>query len=160
MVVDIGAGAGGVFDKYIANNKIGKVLSIEPNQEFAQEFERRRAQLKRPEQFKLLLAGGEDSKAIIEAAQDFFPSDLADNDLNICFHISLSFFWQSKAMLAKLAKTIALFEDFYYQRKGKGRVKIVYLTIEGERLNQLLSQERGSVKLNKIVLRQINQNKI
>ena len=160
LVVDIGAGAGGVFDKYIANPKIGKVLSVEPNKEFAQEFERRRAQLKRPSQFKLLLAGGEDSESIIQAAQDFFPSDLGQNDLNICFHISLSFFWKDKAMLEKLAHTIALLQDFYYERKGQGRVKIVYLTIEGERLNRLLSKEGGSVKLNKIRLRQIDQNKI
>jgi len=160
FVVDIGAGAGGVFDKYIANPKIGKVLSIEPNKEFAKEFERRQDQLKRPNQFKLLLTGGEDSEKIIQAAQDFFPSNLGNNDLNICFHISLSFFWKDKAMLKKLAHTITLLEEFYNERNGKGRVKIVYLTIEGERLNKLLSKDRGSVKLNKIELRRIDQNKI
>jgi hypothetical protein len=160
MVIDIGAGAGGVFDKYIANPDIGKVLSIEPNKEFAEEFERRRKNLKKPDQFKLLLSGGEESDRIIDAAKDFFPSNFGDNDLIICFHISLSFFWKNKEMLKALAETISKIESFYKQNMGRGEVKILYLTIEGSRVENLFQQYGNMVKLNDIELRKISDNEV
>ena len=160
MVIDIGAGAGGVFDKYIANPNIGQVLSIEPNRNFGQEFKRRRALLKNPDQFKLIEAGGEDSNKIIEAAKDFFPLEFEENDLNICFHISLSFFWQNKKMLNSLAKTIGEIEKLYQERKGKGKIKIVYLTIEGNRLNKLFEKEGNTIELNNILLRRMKKNEV
>ena len=159
-VIDIGAGAGGVFRKYTANNKIKQVLSIEPNKEFGKEFERRRQTLKNPEQFKLIEAGGEDSKIIIKAAEDFFPTNFAENDLNICFHISLSFFWQNKKMLKELANTITAIEKFYQERKGTGNVKIIYLTIEGNRLKSLFDKEGNTVTLNNVLLRRMQKDKI
>ena len=37
-VVDIGAGKGGDISKYVQNKKITKILAIEPNEEFVEEF--------------------------------------------------------------------------------------------------------------------------
>lgn len=159
-VIDIGAGAGGVFKKYTANISIKKVLSIEPNKEFGKEFERRRLNLKKPEQFKLIEAGGEDTEIIIKAAEAFFPENFGENDLNICFHISLSFFWQNEKMLKALANTITAIEKFYEKRNGRGQVKIVYLTIEGERLKSLFNREGDNIKLNNILLRRMPNDKV
>lgn len=156
-VIDIGAGAGGVFNKYIANKNIKKVLSIEPNVEFGKEFERRRMNLQKPDQFKLIEAGGEDNEKIIEAAKNFFPESFGENDLNICFHISLSFFWKDKEMLSSLARTILDIEKYY---QGEGKVKIVYLTIEGHLLNNLFETQGNTVILNNIVLKRINDNQV
>ena len=160
LVIDIGAGKGGVFGKYTNNASIGRVLSIEPNKEFAEEFEKRRAELKNPGQFKLLLAGGEEGDRIIEAARDFFPQNLGDNDLNICFHISLSFFWKNEKMLKMLAETIQKIESFYHQREGKGKIRIVYLTIEGSRVDEMFNKLGNDVLLNDIQMKKIDEKEI
>lgn len=161
LVIDIGAGAGGVFDKYTANKKIGKVLGIEPNKEHLLEFERRRENLKNPSQFDIIEAGGENTEKIIQAAKSFFPADFEEiGDLNICFNISLSFFWKDKAMLEALNKTITEIEKLYQERNGTGSVKIVYLTIEGERFKRLFQERGNNIELNNIILRKISNNEV
>lgn len=155
-VIDIGAGAGGVLNKYLKNDRIKKVLSVEPNLEFAEEFERRRNKIskdKDKDKFKLIIAGGEDTEEIISNAIDFL--DL-DDEINICFHISLSFFWKNKKMLMNLSNTIKKIKQLTQKK-----VNIVYLTIEGNRVENLFNSiKKDNIKLNNIFLKKINKNEI
>ena len=49
---------------------------------------------------------------------------------------------------------------FYQERKGTGNVKIIYLTIEGNRLKSLFDKEGNTVTLNNVLLRRMQKDKI
>ena len=137
-VIDIGSGKGGDLDKYWINNKIKKVLCIEPNQEFGEEFIRRMLLKRYTSKFKLIIGGGEDCDKIINNIEDYFPDDFRNHNLNINFMISLSFFWKSDTYLDSLVKTIDTIKELYDSRNGNRKVLVNFFTIEGERVQKCL----------------------
>ena len=130
-VIDIGSGNGGDIAKFGSNSKIEKVLSIEPNDQFSEEFEKRLQKSKYSQKFKLLKGvKGEDKEEILEG-MNFFPKNMKDKVLNISFMISLSFFWSSEENLLKLADTINSINKEYKSREGNRNINIVFYTIDG-----------------------------
>lgn len=159
-VVDIGSGKGGDLPKYMSNRQIKSILAIEPNQEFMTELERRLSNMKNTIPIETLLSGGEATNTILESAKSFFPENFGKENINICFNISLSFFWKDDKMLMALAETIKKLEEFYYARQGEGKVIISYLTIEGNRLNQLFQKKGEEIKLNTVTLRKMDEHQV
>jgi hypothetical protein len=60
--------------------------------------------------------------------------------------LSLSFFWRDKIMLGALVQTINVIRNYYYANGGKSPIKIVFLTIEGERAFKLLEKYDFKIK--------------
>jgi len=151
-LIDIGSGRGGDITKM---KKFSRILSIEPNEENMKEFKRRLSQENKDIQnkFATLIAGGEEYERIIEAIRVTFGDSFGTKPLYISMMLSLSFFWKSKEMLQQLANTLNLIKEEYYKNvpknmKGKNTVKFLFLTIEGERVINFLSENGSSVQLN------------
>ena len=159
-VIDIGSGKGGDLDKYWYNSKIKKVLCIEPNQEFAEEFTRRMLTKRYNNKFKLIISGGEDCDKIISNAEDFFPSDFINHNLNINFMISLSFFWKSDVLLNSLIRTISYIRELYHSRKGNRKILINFFTIEGSRVQNIFKELGNNITLNTIHMSREGEKKI
>ena len=160
-VVDIGSGKGGDISKYVQNKKITKILAIEPNEEFVEEFKSRlqKQSSRDKEKFKLVVAGGEDTSKIAENMESFFPEDMSGEDMNINFMISLSFFWKTKTMLDKLGQTVGKIKDIYMKRGGK-QIQINYFTIVGNRLLKLFEERGNEIFLNTIILKKSSKNEV
>lgn len=145
VVLDIGAGNGGDLLKYKSNNNISKVLAIEPNSEFVEEYINRAKKMKlNPDKFiEPLNCGGEESEKI----KNYFHSHVNKNEeVNVVMMLSLSFFW-SEGRLKKLVETINMLSE---------RVNIYYFTIIGSRVKDLFERLGDTVKLNTITLKYIN----
>lgn len=146
-VVDIGSGKGGDIAKFGGNNKIEKILSVEPNKEFANEFEERLKKSKFEKKFKLLKdVKGEDKDEIIRE-MNFFPENMEDKILNITFMISLSFFWSSEENLLNLADTINSITKEYKRRKGNRNINLVFFTINGYQVEKYF-KKLGKLEVN------------
>ena len=160
-VIDIGAGNGGDIVKFGSNSKIEKVLSIEPNEEFSAEFEKRLEKSKYPRKFKLLKGvKGEDNEEILEG-MNFFPKNMKDKVLNISFMISLSFFWSSEKNLLKLADTINSINKEYKSRKGNRNINIVFYTIDGYQVENYFKRlDKLQENLNTISLKFDGKNQL
>lgn len=154
-VIDIGGGHGGDIDKYIKNEKIVKVFSIEPQEDFIEEF-KRRVNLYKSDKFLIVRGGGEESEKIIKESSKFFGKTHEQN-ININFMISLSFFWKSRKMLESLAKTINGIKEHY----SSSKVLINFLTIEGNKLEKLFDTNQSDIiKLNNVTMIRKDKNKI
>lgn len=157
-VVDLGSGKGGDLKKYKDNRRLKKILYLEPNTEFIEEFKRRQENLSMPGD--IIQGGAEETLKIMTKARAYFPESFGKENLNINFMISLSFFWKSEEMLSSLADTINQLKDLYYQRMGSGDILIHFLTIEGTRLTKLFSERGDNIKLNNVILRRVGGNQI
>ena len=161
-VVDIGAGKGGDISKFGFNSKIKKVLSVEPNKEFSDEFSRRLSKSRFGDKFYLLeQTKGEDTEKILQGMKNAFPEDMSKDKLTVTFMISLSFFWSSKANLQKLANTLLQINKEYKTRGGKFKLEIVYYTIDGEKVENLFKKiDKNMVSWNTITLKKGGKNQI
>lgn len=153
-VLDIGGGKGGDIGKYGINSKIKKVLAVEPNLEFAEEFSQRLEVSKWREKFGLLKGvKGEDSEIITKAIENFLPDSMKEEKLTITFMISLSFFWSSKEILNSLARTLNEVKRVYLEKGGDKPVDVVFFTIDGEKVETLFQKyKKDSITLNTITL--------
>ena len=145
VVLDIGAGNGGDLLKYKNNNKITKVLAVEPNKDFVDEYISRTKNMKLDNKkfIEPLNCGGEESDKI----KKYFDNYVNKNEeINIVMMLSLSFFW-SEGRLEKLIETINMLAE---------RVNIYYFTIVGVRVKNLFKRLGDNIKLNTITLKYIN----
>ena len=152
-VIDIGAGNGGDINKYGSNEKIKKILAVEPHPPFSNEFEKRLKSSKFKNKFSLLReTKGEDTEDIVNG-MSFFPSNMSSQTLNITFMISLSFFWSSRENLLLLADTINAISKEYRKRSGDKEIKIVFYTIDGYKVEDYFSSAgKNKVNWNTITL--------
>ena len=160
-VIDMGAGNGGDISKYGYNKKIKKILAVEPNPEYSNNFKKRLSASPFVDKFNLLSeVKAEDTQIILEG-MNFFPKNLRNSQLNIVFMISLSFFWSSEENLKQLAYTINSINKEYKNRGGNKEIKIVFYTIIGkEVVNFFKKIGKTSVKLNTITLSLSGKNQV
>ena len=164
-VIDIGAGKGGDLAKFGYNSKIKKVLSVEPNKEFSEEFKRRLSMprfYKFNEKFRLLEeTKGEDTEKILDGMKNFFPDDMSKEKLTLTFMISLSFFWSSRDNLQKLANTILQIDKEYKARGGQYKLEMVYYTINGDKVEKVFKElKKNEVVWNTITLKKGGKNQV
>lgn len=157
-VIDIGSGKGGDLDKYINNENIKKVFSIEPQTEFIEEYNRRLSNFKNGRnKFYNVQGGGEDTDKIIKESSKWFNDIQKYDKININFMVSLSFFWRDQKTLKKLAHTIDAIRKKYKQQK----ILINFLTIEGTRVEKLFeNKDNDKVVLNTITLIKKGDNQV
>lgn len=161
-VIDIGAGNGGDISKFGSNEKIKRVLSVEPNLSFSDEFSRRLKNSKYNNKFHLLRGvKGEEKSKIIEGMNYFFPKNMRGQRLSISFMISLSFFWSSEENLLKLADTINSINAEYKNRNGTENLRIIFYTIDGYRVEEYFSKiGKNKITLNTITLSFNGENQV
>ena len=160
-VVDIGAGNGGDIKKYGFNNKVRKVLAVEPHLPFADEFENRLYASQFKNKFSLLKGvKGEDKEEIIDGMK-FFPDNMSSHRLNITFMISLSFFWSSRENLLLLVDTINSISREYRRRNGDKEIRIVFYTIDGYKVEKFFGDlGKNKVNLNTITISFDGENQV
>ena len=153
FIIDMGAGRGGDINKFGANEKIKKIISVEPNLEFAKEFKSRLEKSNYKNKFSILPGvKSEDTKEIIRG-MDFFPKTMKGENLTITFMLSLTYFWESQENLMRLVTTIKNIRDEYKRREGDKDVKIIYYTINGYKVESFFSElGKNTVRLNTIFL--------
>ena len=146
-LIDIGAGRGGDIDKM---NKFSRILSIEPWKPYFDEFKRRLSKKSEDFQsrFHLLECGGEETDKITEKVKEVFGKDLGSKPLYISFMLSLSFFWKSKSFLFSLIQTINGIRRLYYESGGVEPIKIIFMTIEGDRAYKILQKYNFKIMKN------------
>ncbi|CAH6418654.1 mRNA capping enzyme [uncultured virus] len=139
-VVDIGAGQGGDLSKM---RHLNRILAVEPDEKKLTEYKRRAGIQRGTEapmssKVSLLVAGGEESKRIIEAASEWFnwgkplPAGGKRPPLYVTMMLSLSFFWKDAAMLQGLANTLQGLRAAYRASGGTEPVRFMFFTIEGK----------------------------
>lgn len=154
-VIDIGGGHGGDINKYEKNEKIIKVFSIEPQENFIEEY-KRRIKLYKSNKYLIIKGGGEETEKIIKESSKYFGNTHSEN-ININFMISLSFFWKNRKMLESLANTIKRIKEHY----SSSKILINFLTIEGNNLEQLFETKKTDIiKLNNVTMIRKDKNKI
>jgi hypothetical protein len=157
-VVDIGFGKGGDAIKYNKNDKILRVMGVEPNPDFYSAAKERKIGDKI---FKVDDLKGEDSEKVEKEFLKVFPSDMSNGKMTVAFMISLSFFWESKEILTSLAKTIQLIHKRYKERGGKFKTEIVFYTIDGYKVEKFFQEEKSKVfKEGSINLRLVGENQV
>jgi len=154
-LIDIGSGKGGDLSKW---KLFRKVLAIEPNVGYIHEFERRLEERGMRGKVEILNTRGEDTDMISDNVCSFLPDDLEGKKVYISFMFSLGFFWESDKALQSLADTVNKINQHVIDRDGD-RCEIVFVTIDGNRLNSLLENfdsskvpGKRSVDLNTIMI--------
>jgi hypothetical protein len=155
-LIDIGAGRGGDLSKYKSGH-FTKILAIEPYEPNYKEFLRRLSQKSNDDirtKINTLMCGGEEYQLILQKVKETFGDELGKAPLTISMMLSLSFFWlNGSSMLYKLANTINLIKEAFYDAGGKsGELRFIFLTIEGERTYNLLTSNDNYIKLNNTTL--------
>ena len=139
-LIDIGSGKGGDLTKW---KRYSKVLAIEPNTSYIHEFEHRLEDQDMRDKVDILNARGEDTDTIVANVDSFLPEDLDGKKVYISFMFSLGFFWESDKALQSLSDTINGINKKVTERDGD-RCEILFITIDGKRLNSLLENFNSS----------------
>ena len=139
-LIDFGSGKGGDLTKW---KRFSKVLAIEPNVGYIHEFERRLEDRGMEDKVEILNTRGEDTDMIVDNVCSFLPDDLDGKKVYISFMFSLGFFWESNKALQSLADTINGINQLVTERDGD-RCEILFITIDGKRLNSLLENFNSS----------------
>lgn len=137
-ILDIGSGRGGDVSRW---NRLtdrdnptttGFVVAVEPNDNNRTELVRRVEAFALQEKVSIIPTGGEDTVAITEAVRQHIPGGKVDA---VTLMLSMSFLWASDAHLDALVRTIVT------NLKPGG--KVVFLTIDGEVIQQLFEPALG-----------------
>lgn len=139
-LIDIGSGKGGDITKW---KKFKKVLAIEPNVSYIHEFERRLEDYNFRDKVDILNTRGEDTDTISANVSNFLPQDLDGKKVYISFMFSFGFFWETDKAIQSLADTINKINEIVFDRDGN-RCEILFVTIDGKRLNTLLENFNSS----------------
>lgn len=123
-LVDIGSGRGGDLAKW---RNFTKVIAVEPNLENLKELQKRLANSNIKNKVKVIQAGGEDTDLIEKTMKEFFGQHQKADVVS--FMLSLSFFWDSQKHVEQIIETC--------NRVLKPDGKIIYLTIDGDSVQQL-----------------------
>ncbi len=100
-LLDIGSGKGGDIEKW-KNAKLSKVLAVEPNEEYIQEFKTRLNNSQYNGNVEIMRAQGQDVEDITGAVQQTFN----DRVNVISFMQSLTFFWERAELVDRLVSMI------------------------------------------------------
>lgn len=148
FIVDIGAGNGSDLNRNW--NHASCVLAIEP--EAYEGLLERLEDSDVKEKVVALKCKGEDTLLIRERFESMLKKiALIPSKLVIVFMISLTFFWKNEETLKALSNTILMLQEVYNQYKPDGKVRLLYYTVVGDKIEKYLL-EKGDVNLNGIEL--------
>lgn len=142
-VLDIGSGKGGDVNKW---RKLGSIVAIEPDSDNRQELHRRITLLNMHDKVTVVPTVGQDVSTITSIVNDKFSGKGVDG---IILMLSLSFFWENSDILESLVQLIVA------NLKQNG--KIIFLTIDGDAIEQLFEPIFGGSVFKEI---QINQARL
>lgn len=135
ILLDIGSGRGGDLSKW---RDYGAVIAVEPYHHNELRGRIKKSQIAVP--VEILPVGGEDTKYITDNIRKQFRTKV---DV-VALMLSLSFFWQSPEMLDGLVSTIV--------ENLKPDGKIIFLTIDGDLVEQVFNPDFSGQPLNGLTL--------
>jgi hypothetical protein len=130
-LLDIASGKGADVDKW---KRFSKVVAVEPNPENAKELKRRIKLNKMSDRVLVLETTGQNSSLINHKVRDFLGGK-ADN---CSIMLGMSFFWGKRSDFDSLVRTI----------KENTSNKLIFLTIDGDAVDQMFDPAFGGVKGN------------
>ncbi|MEO6066605.1 MAG: hypothetical protein ABIQ41_01335 [Gemmatimonadales bacterium] len=145
-ILDIGSGRGGDTAKWLrlkdqTDQNTGFVVAVEPNVDNREELVRRIATFGLQDKVLVVPTGGEDTVSITEAVRRHIPGGKVDA---VTLMLSMSFFWASDSHLESLVQTIL--------SNLKPGGKIVFLTIDGDTIEQIFEPALGGEKITDLIL--------
>ncbi len=150
-LLDIGGGEGGDVAKWLGltdpknPQTTGFVVTVEPNVNNTIELNRRVDLFGMRDKVRIVETGGEDTVAITNAVREFIPGGKVDA---VSLMLSMSFFWASSEHLDALVKTIVT------NLKPGG--KIIFLTINGDVIEQLFEPALGGPHITDLTIATAN----
>lgn len=135
FLIDVGSGRGGDISKW---NKFSKVLAIEPDQENYDElYQRVEKRRNKNVEISLLKSQFEDEVKIGNSVADFLPQVIGKNEeVYLSFMFSMSFFW-GPGGVSRITSVINRINEIIRIRGGD-KLKILFVTISGERIDKLI----------------------
>jgi len=146
-ILDIGSGNGGDAAKWIRltdrddPTNTGFVVAVEPNSNNRTKLVSRINTFNMQNKVKVVPTGGEDTIAITDAVRSHIPGGKVDV---VTLMLSMSFFWASSSHLDSLVNTIVT------NLKPGG--KIVFLTIDGDTVEQIFEPALGGPVITDLTL--------
>lgn len=137
VLLDIGSGRGGDVSKW---TEFSHVYAVEPDLENIEELRRRISLAKLEKQVTVINAKGEDYQTIISQMGDVMVD-------GISFMLSLTFFWESSDKLNGLIELI--------KRTLKPGGKVVFLTMDGDAVEQFFNPVFGGTRRKEFMANQI-----
>lgn len=147
-LIDIGAGKGGDISKW---DNFQRILAVEPDSSYVSEFRKRLSE--RPSVEKrvdIVNTSAEDTEKILQGLNSW--GDVGDSTVYISFMFSFGFLWDPERFDG-MVKTITGIND-----KLNTKCKILFITIDGQRLKSLFDESGDTLKLNTISLERIDTN--
>lgn len=143
ILLDIGSGRGGDINKWTVRKddstewKFDKIFAVEPNSEFRTEFKNRLENFPDKEVVTLIPTSGENTETVVKAMGGM-KADV------ISLMLSMSFFEESEGKYEGFIETIkqCLKSDGY----------IIFLTIDGDAVDQFFKYKPGSARLSGVEL--------
>lgn len=155
-LIDIGSGRGADIEKM---RKFSKVLCIEPDSVFLEEFVKRLNTSKEKDKFTILQAGGEETEKIVSKTIDVFGDEFGTKPVYVSIMLSLSFFWRDKDMLRSLIETLNGIKELARLNNPDTPVTFLFLTIEKTRTLKLLSKYNNSITFKDFFVMKYNEDK-
>lgn len=147
-ILDIGSGRGGDVAKWrrlATDTNTGFVVAVEPNDANRQQLMTRIGTFGLQDKVKVIATGGEDTISITEAVRQHIPGGKVDA---VTLMLSMSFFWASDAHLEALVQTIV--------NNLKPGGKIIFLTIDGDTIEQLFEPALGGLHIADLTIASAN----
>lgn len=147
-ILDIGSGRGGDVAKWrrlSADENTGFVVAVEPNDSNREELVNRIETFSMQDKVRILATGGEDTISITEAVREHIPGGKVDA---VTLMLSMSFFWASDSHLEALVQTIV--------NNLKPGGKIIFLTIDGDTVEQLFEPALGGQHITDLTIASAN----
>jgi len=131
-ILGIGTGNGGDADasKW---GKYSRIVSVEPDSLHIEEQKRRLITHGLSDRVKIVQTGGEDTNTIVQAVREWIPGGKVDT---VSLMLSLSFFWQSEAILDQLIQTIV--------QTLKPGGQVIFMTINGDAVKEIFDPTFGN----------------
>jgi len=136
-LLDIGSGRGGDIGKWLKFN--GNIIAVEPYKVNRDDLIKRINKSKIKHRVTVVPLGGEKTVEITKAVKENIPGGKVDV---VSLMLSMSFFWSSDKHLDALVNTIVT------NLKPGG--KIIFLTIDGDSLEELFNTNNKKVEMMKI----------
>lgn len=143
LLLDIGSGRGGDLSKF---NNFSKILCIEPNPEFAEEFRRRLVDYPSLRSKLTLLEVGCCSSDLTKRIISYFGDELKEKKIYISSMLSLSFFWKDRETTNSLIRMIREICSI------APSVEFIYLTVDGKLLKNLFDRKGDYLNLGPAIL--------
>lgn len=147
LLIDVGSGKGGDFDKF---GKFSKILMIEPDEDNIKDLVIRSKEYKNIS--SILKSRFEESEKVIDSVKLFLPKSIKQK-VYLSFMFSMTFFTKPGNM-DNIKRTLDLINKEIKDRGGK-EVEIIFVTINGEIIDKIMNKKEysgnsKSIKLNTI----------